>query len=289
MSMGGRVVMGGMSCQMISLPYLPPQLPPPPAVGQAVTSHTSWPNALTSWSATITHRNLHPHHHSPYRTVSVSGAPVVSLLQKTGRSAPSDAHCHTVHCPTVPMPQLSRASFHVGYYVPPSVKPGDPYGGLQQVWKQHFELLFSNLPSLWSFGPMETTPVGWITFKDMAKVRFSCQHCSHGWTSMYGLVVFYYQWSPTTNQGYVRFLLTGQKCNHCSSGRFETPMWYPEEAQKVMTNLYHEVAGRIYKLRTPPLIKDRRHGRPRHEHNSHMCEGCHQGICKKPKMIPSSS
>ncbi|XP_042861090.1 uncharacterized protein LOC122246529 isoform X1 [Penaeus japonicus] len=155
--------------------------------------------------------------------------------------------------------------------------------GLEQVWNQHFELLFRTLPNVWYFGPIEKTPTGWSVFKDMAKVRFSCQRCSHGWTSMYGLVVFYYRWDGFLNQGHVRFILTGQKCNQCERTTFETPMWYPEEAQKVMTNLYHEVANRVYGLQTPPLIRDRRHGRPRQQHNSSMCEGCHQGICKTPR------
>lgn len=54
---------------------------------------------------------------------------------------------------------------------------------------------------------------------------------------MYGLVVFYYRWDAFLNQGHVRFILTGQKCNQCERSAFETPMWYPEEAQKV--NLSH--------------------------------------------------
>ncbi|XP_047472085.1 receptor-transporting protein 3-like isoform X3 [Penaeus chinensis] len=162
--------------------------------------------------------------------------------------------------------------------------------GLEQVWNQHFELLFRTLPNVWYFGPIQKTPTGWSVFKDMAKVRFSCQRCSHGWTSMYGLVVFYYRWDAFLNQGHVRFILTGQKCNQCERSAFETPMWYPEEAQKVMTNLYHEVANRVYGLQTPPLIRDRRHGRPRQQHNSSMCEGCHQGICKAPRnTVPSAS
>ncbi|MPC92551.1 hypothetical protein E2C01_087646 [Portunus trituberculatus] len=28
---------------------------------------------------------------------------------------------------------------------------------------------------MWSFGPAETPPSDWHVFKDMAKVRFSCQ------------------------------------------------------------------------------------------------------------------
>ncbi|CAL4119027.1 unnamed protein product, partial [Meganyctiphanes norvegica] len=125
-------------------------------------------------------------------------------------------------CPLVPVPQLSRASFHVGYYVPPSIEPGDPYGGLEQNWNQHFEVLFRNLPNVWFFGPCDEPLEGWWIFKDMAKVRFSCQVCQHGWTSMYGLVVFYYRWDIGNNQGDVRFMLTGQKCNQCSASGFET-------------------------------------------------------------------
>ena len=47
--------------------------------------------------------------------------------------------------------------------------------GLEEVWNQHFELLFRHLPHMWSFGPAETPPSDCHVFKDMAKVRFSCQ------------------------------------------------------------------------------------------------------------------
>lgn len=51
--------------------------------------------------------------------------------------------------------------------------------GLEQVWNQHFELLFRTLPNVWYFGPIQKTPTGWSVFKDMAKVRFSCQVRRH--------------------------------------------------------------------------------------------------------------
>ncbi|XP_069186000.1 receptor-transporting protein 3 isoform X2 [Procambarus clarkii] len=264
MSMGGRVMVGGEACQILPLACIPPPQPPLLCLGQLPTPHTTW-------STTSTFGSPHPHFPSAHSSVRVARAPTVGVVHKekpAGTFPPAQ-------CPTVPLPQLSRASFHVGYYVPPSVEPGDPYGGLEQVWNHHFELIFRNLPNIWTFGPTEVIPVHWSVFKDMAKVRFSCQRCSHGWTSMYGLVVFYYKWDTSSNQGNVRFLLTGQKCNQCDPPGFETPMWYPEEAQKV--------ASRIYGLQTPPLIRDRRHGRPRHQHNSSMCEGCHQGLCKTPR------
>ncbi|KAK8726837.1 hypothetical protein OTU49_010085 [Cherax quadricarinatus] len=268
MSMSRSLLVGEKACQLMPLACFPLQLPTMLCLGQPLPTRNPW-------SITSSFGSIHPHLPSAYSVVGVPRLPTMGVMQKTAPDTLPPAQC-----PTVPLPQLSRASFHVGYYVPPSVEPGDPYGGLEQVWNQHFESLFMNLPNMWTFGPIDDIPAGWSIFKDMAKVRFSCQRCSHGWTSMYGLVIFYYQWDLSINQGNVRFLLTGQKCNQCCPPGFETPMWYPEEAQKVKTNLYHEVAGRVYHLQTPPLIRDRRHGRPRHQHNSTMCEACHQGLCK---------
>ncbi|XP_063887459.1 receptor-transporting protein 3-like isoform X1 [Scylla paramamosain] len=279
MSLGGRMMISPEAYHMVPIPCLPPHLahqPPMACLTRQPNTHTAWATATTTYGG------FHPPYQGHYNTMPSLTAPHTLMHKKlTDNSAPTSKKC-----PSVPLPQLSRTSFHVGYYVPPSVEPGDLYGGLEEVWNQHFELLFRHLPHMWSFGPAETPPSDWHVFKDMAKVRFSCQRCAHGWTSMYGLVVFYYCWDAASNQGLVRFLLTGQKCNQCDVEEFETPMWYPEEAQKVMTNLYHEVAGRIYKLQTPPLIKDRRHGRPRQQHNTTMCEACRQGLCKTTKTSP---
>lgn len=276
MSLGGRMMMGAEAYQMVPVACLPPQLPHQPTMAclpRQPSTHTSWATTTTAYGG------FHPPYQGPYNAMHSLTTPSALMQKKVISGSPPDSK----KCPSVPLPQLSRTSFHVGYYVPPSVEPGDLYGGLEEIWNQHFELLFRHLPHMWSFGPAETAPSDWHVFKDMAKVRFSCQRCAHGWTSMYGLVVFYYRWDAASSQGFVRFLLTGQKCNQCDVEDFETPMWYPEEAQKVMTNLYHEVAGRIYRLQTPPLIKDRRHGRPRQQHNSTMCEGCRQGLCKTNK------
>ncbi|KAK7070121.1 Zinc-binding domain [Halocaridina rubra] len=107
--------------------------------------------------------------------------------------------------------------------------------------------------------------------------------CNHCWTSMNGLVLFFYIYDSVQDCGHVRFSLKGQKCNQCTPPSFETPMWYPEEVQKVMTNLYYEVANNVYGFQTPPTIKNRRHGRPRANHNAKMCQGCHQGYCLRNK------
>lgn len=51
---------------------------------------------------------------------------------------------------------------------------------------------------------------------------------------MYGVVVFYYRWNKKLLQGQILYKVAGQKCGGiCSSGVFELPLWYPEEAQKV--------------------------------------------------------
>ena len=60
------------------------------------------------------------------------------------------------------------------------------------------------------------------------------QKCMRGWTSMFGVVLFYYRWLAVEQRGQVHFMLMGQRCNKCNTpDTFETPMWYPEEAQKV--------------------------------------------------------
>ncbi|XP_064093563.1 uncharacterized protein LOC135206175 isoform X3 [Macrobrachium nipponense] len=129
-------------------------------------------------------------------------------------------------CPPVPQPYFSDASFSVGYRIPPTVEPGDLYGGMEHKWKRCFTALFQNLPHVWIFGVCEAEYSDWSVFRDMAKVRFSCQ---------------------------------------------------------VMTNLYYEVSSRMYGFYTPPMIKSRRHGRPRANHDSSMCQGCHQKICQATK------
>ncbi|CAD5122785.1 unnamed protein product [Dimorphilus gyrociliatus] len=87
-------------------------------------------------------------------------------------------------------------------------------------------------------------------FRDSAKVRFNCQRCGHGWTSMKGRVVFWFWLDPNDYQpldcygrafhsGIVYFKLYGQKCQNCMDGkRFEAAMWYPEEVQKVRRPMF---------------------------------------------------
>ncbi|RXG67138.1 Receptor-transporting protein 3 [Armadillidium vulgare] len=104
---------------------------------------------------------------------------------------------------------------------------------------------------------------------------------------MHGVVVFYYKFTPSIGRGEVRFALTGQRCIECQNHQFETPMWYPEEAQKVMTNLFYQIASNIYKLKTPPPIKDRRLGRPLKKHVASNCQGCDLGLCKPPATLNS--
>ncbi|KAF2364449.1 Zinc-binding domain, partial [Trinorchestia longiramus] len=122
---------------------------------------------------------------------------------------------------------------------------------------------------------------GFLSFRDMAKVRFSCQFCLRGWTSMFGVILFFYCWNPVEKRGLVRFLLMGQSCNNCMKKNvFETPMWYPEEAEKVMTNLFYDVSSRVFGKVVPPFNYDRRYGRPRHHHNAQQCQGCSLHLCK---------
>lgn len=59
------------------------------------------------------------------------------------------------------------------------------------------------------------------------------QECGHGWTSMKGRVIFWFQLNYGSNMGYVMFKLYGQQCQRCKNGKYEHAMWYPEEVIKV--------------------------------------------------------
>ncbi|XP_066940508.1 receptor-transporting protein 3-like isoform X1 [Macrobrachium rosenbergii] len=251
----------------------PPQQPPLPHPSYLGAGGLMAPHAKTQNLATTASPDIFP--------LGLHQRPI--FLMPPPKAGPS------LLCPPVPQPYFSDASFSVGYRIPPTVEPGDLYGGMEHKWKRCFTALFQNLPHVWIFGVCEAEYSEWSVFRDMAKVRFSCQHCGRGWSSMNSSAVFYYAWDADAECGHIRFSLKGQKCKVCKPSHFETPMWYPEEVQKVMTNLYYEVSSRMYGFYTPPMIKNRRHGRPRAHHDSSMCQGCHQKICQATKTDSSFS
>ncbi|KAL5013465.1 hypothetical protein ScPMuIL_007735 [Solemya velum] len=155
---------------------------------------------------------------------------------------------------------------------------------MELVWHGEFERLFSQyFPHTWYLGPATTVPTDkqWRTFKDSAKVRYSCQECGHGWTSMKGRVVFWFRLDYATNTGFVMFKLYGQQCMRCKNGRFEHAMWYPEEVVKVIGNVYNRVGQFYYGFVQPPMRIDRRIGKPRNQHNAELCQACKEGLCRE--------
>lgn len=141
-------------------------------------------------------------------------------------------------------------------------------------------------------------PTRFRMFIDSAKVRFCCDHCGHGWTSMKGRVVFWYELfelvdlahldsdqetsSETSGNmiGYCAYKLFGQQCDVCKiENRFERPMWYPEEVTKVLTNLYNKIGQIYFGFKMPAIDKQRRAGKPKTSHNSLLCQACHDGVC----------
>ncbi|XP_045106471.1 uncharacterized protein LOC123501602 isoform X2 [Portunus trituberculatus] len=155
---------------------------------------------------------------------------------------------------------------------------------VEDLWVKHMRILFKHLPDKWVLSPLQPNrkiSSKWFAFRDVAKVRFYCKGCNDGWTSMYGVVVFHYRWNKKMLQGQIMYRVAGQKCSgSCSSEWFEMPLWYPEEAQKVITNLYYKIASQYYNLVTPQYIRTRRYGRPAAHHNRNLCEGCISGLCK---------
>lgn len=87
-----------------------------------------------------------------------------------------------------------------------------------KVWLEEFESLFKHfLPDPWILQEVENKPLlrlqqaldqhhyihgvnqKFKMFVDSAKVRFCCDNCGHGWTSMKGRVIFWYELFDLTN------------------------------------------------------------------------------------------
>lgn len=144
-------------------------------------------------------------------------------------------------------------------------------------------------------------PTRFRMFIDSAKVRFCCDLCGHGWTSMKGRVVFWYELfelvgrdnsfdsngtsdDPSHLVGYCAYKLFGQQCDVCKiENRFERPMWYPEEVTKALGNLYNKIGQVYFGFKMPAIDKQRRAGKPKTSHNSSLCQACHDGVCTDRK------
>ncbi|XP_022090285.1 uncharacterized protein LOC110979081 isoform X1 [Acanthaster planci] len=152
---------------------------------------------------------------------------------------------------------------------------------MDEIWNGEFAKVFQPyLPHIWYLSPTEICPSPrWRRFKDSAKVRFCCQTCGHGWTSMKGRVVFWYFLHIPYCDGFVQFKLYGQQCQRCNNGQFEPAMWYPEEVNKVLCNLYNRIGQTYYGFVKPPIRYDRRAGKPRTQHNANLCQACRDGEC----------
>lgn len=160
--------------------------------------------------------------------------------------------------------------------------------GMEVVWHGEFSRLFSSFfpPHVWYLSITNSAPQEkWKFYRDSAKVRFCCQDCGNGWTSMKGRVTFWFHLNPTTSEGFVQFKLYGQVCKKCNSGKFEYVMWYPEEVSKVMCNLYNKVGQTFYGFMQPPIRIDRRPGRPRNQHNAELCQACRDGECDQGRPV----
>ncbi|BFZ22947.1 hypothetical protein BsWGS_25986 [Bradybaena similaris] len=203
---------------------------------------------------------------------NVGVPPTLTSLSNIG--APSTLTSVTILNELVPL---------LPYGVPLTPTPVSPSQTMELVWHGEFDRLFTQYyPHAWYLVPTFYPPSDrWRVFKDSAKVRFSCQECGHGWTSMKGRVIFWFHLNYTTNSGYVMFKLYGQQCQKCKNGSYEHAMWYPEEVVKVIGNVYNRVGQVFYGFVRPPLRIDRRQGKPRNQHNAELCQACKEGLCKE--------
>lgn len=186
--------------------------------------------------------------------------------------------------PSMPVAQLTPIMANISPPPPPPQPVHmDP---MEALWHSNFDQLFSNFwPCSWNLipKPLVGCPLNnWHVHSDAAKVRFLCQVCGHGWTSMKGRVMFWYNLDPRNLCGTVAFALFGQKCQECSREGFDTftsSMWYQEEVVKVIFNVYNTVGQTYYGFQQPPYVKIRRPGKPRSQHASELCQACQMGVC----------
>ncbi|XP_055946838.1 uncharacterized protein LOC129980524 [Argiope bruennichi] len=156
--------------------------------------------------------------------------------------------------------------------------------GMEVVWQREFGILFSQYaPYVWMLIPVSEKPEGvWNECVDSAKVRFCCDGCGHGWTSMKGRVAFWFLLNHSNGFGYVCLKLYGQQCDRCKNRpSYEPAMWYPEEVKKVLINIYNKVGEVYYGFHQVPYQRDRRAGKPRTPHNSDLCQACKDGVCSE--------
>lgn len=204
-------------------------------------------------------------------------APTQSYFHQSSKSMSEFSNNNFQPCYNfLPNMQVSVVPVGGGYY----------NDGMELVWHGEFSRFFGQFypPHLWYLSiTSQKPPNNWKFHRDSAKVRFCCQECGNGWTSMKGRVTFWFYLNPITNEGTVQFKLYGQQCKKCNTGKFEYVMWYPEEISKVMCNLYHKIGLTYYGFLQPPIRIDRRPGRPRNQHNSELCQACKDGECDQIK------
>lgn len=155
---------------------------------------------------------------------------------------------------------------------------------MTEIWEKEFRVIFAHfLPHCWFLVKTFQSPSPrWKKFKDSAKVRFCCQTCGHAWTSMKGRVMFWFNLNNVENnypEGFLQYKLYGQQCNQCKNGVFEDAMWYPEEVNKVLCNVYNKIGQTYYGFLISPIRQERRAGKPRTQHNSALCQACMDGEC----------
>lgn len=191
---------------------------------------------------------------------------------------------------SVPQPPVPQHQTLTATVTGPPIPPTPAFWtnqayGMEAVWFGEFLRQFQRYPQRWHFVPTGSRPTGphWEEFRDGAKVRFCCQECGHGWTSMKGRVMFWFYLDAYLNEGWIMFQLFGQKCLKCNTTRFENAMWYPEEVVKVVTNICSRVAEGYYGYPQFLHRSVRRPGRPRNPHNRDLCQACHEGVCNEKR------
>ena len=115
------------------------------------------------------------------------------------------------------------------------------------------------------------------------QVMFDCQKCGRWWISNNGVAACYYRFSQSKQQGKVKLILGGQKCERCNEG-YEDPKWFRSDLKTAVSTLTREILQKYYSDRYEVKLKkptETRHNTASMSgpHRADLCQFCKLGLC----------
>ncbi|XP_048201963.1 receptor-transporting protein 4 [Perognathus longimembris pacificus] len=89
-------------------------------------------------------------------------------------------------------------------------------------------------------------PQGWMQYQQRAFGRFLCARCNRSWMSAQINILCHIYWDPWKSEGQVLMRTFAQKCQNCSSSRFENPEFSIKNIRRILKNLVQYILHVYY-------------------------------------------